>query len=410
MKISRSEKILLAILGALLLVFAYHRFVYAKQFKSIETLRTEKKQSSDKLDNIKLTIASSAIKENDIKILNAKVHDSIDRLYPVIWQEKTLIELNDLLSKSKLDGSANTTSGDRDKKNSTSDTNNKVDNNNSAYSNLYSIVDQYNTQVLSVKKEEIQAKNNNAYTSMKATLNFKGSYDNVYLLIKNIENYGRKIYISSLSISGISNEVSGTMSLEFLSIPKFADMDTDYYKWDFNNPYGKQNPFAAGDSKIVGSDSKTNATIEQASKPQENVKDFSMSVRSINSDLPAIMLGKYNDTERKSYIYADNNKVENIELYFIEQNGKFYYKYKTDKSSYPKQYNGNGIEFKPSNDNISITVFSNKRTSDTDQVGVNLRVINKTSKCIDVIVSNDDSSKPRVSLNGEGNAVNLKRQ
>lgn len=410
MKINRSEKILLAILGALLLVFAYHRFVYPKQFKSIETLRIEKKQSSDKLNNIKLTIASSEKKENDIKILNAKVHDSVDRLYPVIWQEKTLIELNDLLSKSKLEGSANTSSGDSDKKNGTSDTNNKVDNNSSAYSNLYSIVDQYNAQVLSIKKEEVKGRNNNAYTSMKATLNFKGSYDNVYSLIKNIEDYGRKIYISSLSISGISNEVSGTMSLEFLSVPKFADMDTDYYKWDFNNPYGKQNPFATGDSKIVGSNSKTNTTIEEASKPQENVKDFSMSVRSINSDLPAIMIGKYNDTERKSYIYADDNKVEDVEMSFIEQDGKYYYKYKTNQSSYPKQYNGNGIEFKPSNGNISITVFSNKRTSDADQVGVNLRVINKTSKSIDVIVSNDDSSKPRVTLNGEGNAVNLKTQ
>lgn len=404
MKISRSEKILLAIFGALLLVFAYHKFVYAKQYKSIETLRTEKKQSSDKLDNIKLTIASSAKKENDMKILNAKVHDSVDRLYPVIWQEKTLIELNDLLSKSKLEGSANTTNGDSDKKNSSSDTNSKVDNNSSAYSNLYSIVDQYNTQVLSAKKEEVQARNNNAYTSMKATLNFKGSYDNVYSLIKNIENYSRKIYISSLSISGISNEVSGTMSLEFLSIPKFADMDTDYYKWDFNNPYGKQNPFAQGNQKT------SNSSIEQASKIQENAKDFSMSVRSVNSDLPAVMLGKYNDIERKSYIYADNNKVENIEISFIEQNGKYYYKYKTNQSSYPMQYNETGVEFKPSNSNISIAVFSNKRTSDTDQVGVNLRVINKTSKSIDVIVSNDDSSKPRVTLTGEGNSVNLKNQ
>ncbi|GLC31404.1 hypothetical protein [Clostridium omnivorum] len=404
MKISRSEKILLAIFGALLLVFAYHKFVYAKQYKSIETLRTEKKQSSDKLDNIKLTIASSAKKENDMKILNAKVHDSVDRLYPVIWQEKTLIELNDLLSKSKLEGSANTTNGDSDKKNSSSDTNSKVDNNSSAYSNLYSIVDQYNTQVLSAKKEEVQARNNNAYTSMKATINFKGSYDNVYSLIKNIENYSRKIYISSLSISGISNEVSGTMSLEFLSIPKFADMDTDYYKWDFNNPYGKQNPFAQGNQKT------SNSSIEQASKIQENAKDFSMSVRSVNSDLPAVMLGKYNDIERKSYIYADNNKVENIEISFIEQNGKYYYKYKTNQSAYPKQYNETGVEFKPSNSNISIAIFSNKRTSDADQVGVNLRVINKTSRSIDVIVSNDDTSKPRVTLTGEGNSVNLKNQ
>jgi type IV pilus assembly protein PilO len=408
MKISRSEKILLAILGALIIVIAYHRLIYVKQAKSVETLRAEKKQVSDKLDNIKLTVASSAKKENDIKILNAKIHDTVDRLYPVIWQEKTLIELNDILAKSKVQGSANTSSGDSDKKNSSSsnssDTNAKTDINSTAYSNLYSIVDKYNTQVLSGKKEDGQARINNSYTSMKATINFKGTYDNVYALINNIENYNRKIYISSLNISGISNEVSGTVSLEFLSVPKFSDMDTDYYKWNYNNPYGKKNPFSASDGKVVSS------SIEEASKPKENVKDFSMSIRTVNSDLPAIMIGKFNDTERKSYLYADNNKVENIEFSFVEENGKYYYKYKTDQGSYPQQYAGNGVEFKPVGNNISISIFSNKRIADTDLVGANIKVVNKTSKSIDVFIANEDSTKPRVTVNGEGNSVNIKSQ
>jgi type IV pilus assembly protein PilO len=411
MKISRSEKILLAILASIIIVLGYHNFVFKKQLNHIEAISKEKDQLREKLDNIKLTIATSTKRQNDIKILNSKIHDAVDRLYPAIWQEKALIELNDLLSKSKLEGTGNASSNSNgsDSKKVTSSSNstdsNKTNNTEASYANVLGAVEQYNTQVLSMKKEDVEAIYKNSYTSMTATLSFKGTYDNVYALISNIENYNRKIYISNLNLAGTNNEVTGTASLEFLSVPKFADTDMDYFKWDYNNKYGKQNPFPAA----LTTGAKVNTTIEQASKPQENVKDFSMAVRSVNSDLPALMLGKYNDTERKSYIYADSNKVENVEVYFTEQNGKYYYKYKTDQSSYPQQYEGNGIEFKPSGSNISIAVFSNKRLSDTDMVGVNLRVINKTSKTVEVLVSNDDS-KPRIALVGEGNPVNLKKQ
>ena len=226
-------------------------------------------------------------------------------------------------------------------------------------------------------------------------------------LIKNIESNSKKIIISNLALSGSSTgELSGTANLEFYSVPKFSGMDVDYFKWDYNNTYGKKNPFVSVSEK----NNTVSTTIEEASKPKEDVKDFAMSVRSVNSDLPAIMLGNYNDTERKSYVYADENSAEAVEIVFVEAGGKFYYKYKIGNSSYPQQYSGNGIEFAPANKDISTVIFSNKRLSDTDKVGVNISVINKTSRVVNIYVSNDDAAKPRVSVKGEGSVVNIKNQ
>jgi len=185
-------------------------------------------------------------------------------------------------------------------------------------------------------------------------------------------------------------------------------MDTDYFKWNYNNPYGKQNPFAS-DGTVTKSNA-VSTTIEDANKVKENINDFVMSVRSVSSDLPAIMLGSYNDKERKTYIYGDENSTQTVEIVFVEVGGKFYYKYKIGNNSYPQKYNGNGTEFTPTNKDISAIIFSNKRIANTDNVGVNVSVVNKTSRVVNIYVSNDDSNKPRVSVKGEGSAVNIKNQ
>ena len=180
-------------------------------------------------------------------------------------------------------------------------------------------------------------------------------------------------------------------------------MDDDYLKWNYNNSYGKQNPFSASASGTLST------TIEEAAKQKADIKDFSMSVRSVSSDLPSIMIGTYNDKAMKTYVYNDLNGVDSAEIYFTEVNGKFYYKYKLGSSSYPVQYSGNGVEFTPANGDIRLAIFSNKRISVTDNSGVDMRVINNTTKVVNVYLTNDDSSRPRVSIKAEGNAVNTKK-
>lgn len=416
MKISKSEKILMIILLTLLVVGGYYKFIHVKENQKIESLRVEEKGYDDKLQDIKLKISLSNKREKDIKILNSKIQDKTSNIYPVIQQQRLIIELDDLLNKSKVEGnftfSVATTAdaGNKTTNNAaTSTSNDKI-----KASPLQTIVDQYNSLVSSqsnnVNKTTVSSNEKNIKGSTQyaqVALAFKGSYDNIMVLIKNIESHSKKIVISNLALNGSNtDELSGTANLEFYSMPKFAGVDLDYFKWNYNNPYGKKNPFAGASAE----NNAVSTTIEEASKTIKNVNDFAMSVRSVSSDLPAIMLGSYNDKERKTYVYGDANSTEAAEIVFVEAGGKFYFKYKVGNNSYPQQYSGNGIEFTPANKDISTIIFSNKRISDTDNAGVNISVINKTSRVVNMYVSNDDSSKPRVSVKGEGSAVNIKNQ
>jgi len=329
----------------------------------------------------------------------------------VVQQERLIIELDTLLKNSNVEGSFSfsdtndTDTGNTTTKNAATSTSSDTSNYAKKLKSLQSIVDKYNNLNVYVSNDKMDIKGSTQY--IQASLAFKGSYDNVIGAIKNIEKHVKKIVISNLVLNGSSTgQINGTANLEFYSVPKFNGMDEDYFKWNYNNHYGKQNPFESGNVK----NNSVDTTIAEASKPEANSKDFAMSVRSVNSDLPAIIIGSYQDKERKTYVYADENNSQAVEISFVESAGKFYYKYKIGNDSYPIGYSGNGVEFTPINKDISMAIFSNKRISATDNVGVNISVINKTSRVVNMYVSNDDSTKPRVSVKGEGSAVNIKNQ
>ena len=401
MKLNNSEKNLMLVLIAMLFAFGYYKLIYVSEHTSAVSLRNEKKVYQDKLENMKVEIALSNKRTKDIKVINSKLQEKIQNIYPVIQQEKLIVELDDILKKSNVDGSlsfsVSTQVGD-----ATSKVSNTTTTSAKALPDLQAIMKQYNAITNTKAVDTTNIKGSKQY--MQSNVTFKGTYDSVMLFIKNIEGHQKKIMISNFNISGPSaSNITGTATLEFYAIPKLAGMDDDYLKWNYNNSYGKQNPFSAAASGTLST------TIEEAAKQKADIKDFSMSVRSVSSDLPSIMIGTYNDKTMKTYVYNDLNGVDSAEIYLTEVNGKFYYKYKLGSSSYPVQYNGNGVEFTPANGDIRLAIFSNKRISVTDNSGVDIRVINNTTKVANVYLTNDDSTRPRVSIKAEGNAVNTKK-
>lgn len=435
MKISKTEKILLMVLAALLIGVGYNNFIFSYERDKITELTNTKTSSQAKLDSINQQIAVATKREKDVKILNSKVQDTAANIYPVIEQERMILELDNLLAVSKVDGSfsfsavaANQTQANSTTSNtassgtsngtansSSSATNKKTDNTATALTSMKTIANQYNLLLNSQKNTTSNSgtttttnqttASKGQLDSIRATVTFSGTYSNVIAFIKNIENNNKRIVISSLSISGgNSSQVSGTVVLDFYAVPKLGDSDADYLKWKFNNQYGKDNPF------VVGSGANVNTTIEQASVPKTEANDFVMSVMSVNSDLPTIMMGKANDTERKSYIYEDTDKVENIEITLTENAGKFYYKYKAGNITYPNGYNGNGIEFTPSSTDIIITINSSQRVSSADNSGAKINIINNTSKAVKANIKSDDSKRPRISVTGSGGALSVYNQ
>lgn len=421
MKLNKREKILLAVLSFIILVGGYYRFVFSYQRDKLNNLIKQKEEYEKKLDNINMQTALMNKNLEDIKDLNVKIGEMTLRFFPGIMQENFIVDIDKLLSESKFKGLSFAFSDIK----AVPIEEVKQEEKDDKTSSLKGIVDEYNgapsknkSESTNNKKSDKDNKDKPSVENISLSINFKGTYKNLTEFLKNVENYSKKIVVSNLQINENENnsvnedgsvsenhDISGSIQLEFYAIPKISDEDKEFFKWAFNNKYGKDNPF---DGK-VGS-KLLNSTIESSGKTnKEKSYDFVMSVRPVNSDLPTVMLGRSKDYSKQSYITADNPGTTNVEVYLTQKNDKYYYKYKAGKLSFPLDSSGDGEQFSVKDGNISFMIYSNKRIDKSDLSGVNLKIYNKTDKVVNVIIDRDDTASPRISISGEGGSVDIKR-
>ena len=232
---------------------------------------------------------------------------------------------------------------------------------------------------------------------LRCNISFTGTYENLMNFFKEI-NDNNKMGVNSINIGEESlEEIKGSMVIEIYAIPKINDEINEYLQWDFNKEYGKYVPFGPETSS-------SNIDVEI------NSDDFIISVKSINSVLPTITIGKADDKLKSTYIYADNNSVEDVEIELTKENNKYYYKYKTNKESYPVEYEVNKVEFTPLSKNINISVLSENRVNQEDKSGMKLKVINNTDKLVNVNISDDDSNNKRVVVEGDSSKVSVNQK
>lgn len=412
MKISKREKILLTIAAIVLLVGVYYRVVFSYQKDKLNALIQQKDEYDKKMQNINKQIALKNKTETDIKEINSKLKDMTSILFPSINQESFIVYVNKLLSDNNLEGIAMTFSDIK----AVPVEEVKKDQKDDKTSSLKGVIDEYNgapskdNNTTNDKKTNNNNKTDNkdkpSTENISLNISFKGSYKNLLNFIKALETYPKKIIVSNLQISqSNTDEVTGNVQMEFYAIPKISDEDKDFFKWEYNNTYGKENPF---DGKIDVQ--QTSSTIEQSGTTNKDQNyDFVMSVRPVNSDLPTVMLGRSKDYSKQSYVTADNPGITNVEMYLIQKDGKYYYRYKAGKFTFPPDANSDGEQFSIKGNNISIMIYSNKRVDKSDVSGVNLKIYNKTDKTVNITIDGDDNATPRVSVTGEGGGVDIKR-
>ncbi|ETJ19377.1 Type IV pilus assembly protein PilO, partial [human gut metagenome] len=89
----------------------------------------------------------------------------------------------------------------------------------------------------------------------------------------------------------------------------------------------------------------------------------------------------------------------------------YYYKYKTSKGSYPKDYSGNGAQFAPISDGkISIDIMSEGRLNSDDKSGIKLKITNNTDSLVNVNVSDDDKNNQRVTVDGNSSKISVNQK
>lgn len=407
MKVSKREKFLLGVLVLIIICTAYYKLVYERQYAKLQEIKQEESELNKKYNEMLSNINTITKNKSDIKILKDSIGSKSMLLYPKIYQDRIIIELNKLLNDAGIKGSLTfsevTVSPIEAYFSEVADTKEQP--------SLEQVVEESNKEKT---KEDVEEKleetkdlgeeqatksdkgesTGNKVEQMKVSVSFNGTYKNVAKFVKLISEYERILAMPNINITASGNdEVSGTLDLEFYSIPKINPYeDSKYLKWTFDEEYGKENPFLEGSQSSM------------ASRTSEgNNYVLIMALKGVNSDLPSLTLGKENDLTRESYIYNDENKKVDVEIQVNKEGGKYYIKYKTEKSSYPSDYSKNGIELRNvDEENINIAIYSSKRIGIDDKVGANIKVINNANDKKVSLTIIDDKTSPRVQITPEG--------
>lgn len=428
MKISNKEKIMLYILGIILIGFVYYNFIYSVQVTKIEDRLKTENEIKQKYTSAMETIKNIEDRKSYSKVLKAKIGDESTPFYPTISEEHIIIDLDKLLKDSGLKGGISFKAIVSDSVEAT-----KKEQSILSESSLKRIADNYNNIVNIDEKsksnndkpsnntnnqEEDKNSNNangnnsdesnsktkdgkekkNSVQYVKIEIKFEGTYEALDKFLDKISTNEKKVVVNSIKISQDTlNSLKGTINLEIYSIPKITDELQSYLRWDFNNTYGKNVPFAKG-------------TADGVANRNKETSDFIATVKSNTSELPTIILGKTNDSLKTTYVYADSNSEENAEIILTQVGKKYYCKYKTSKGTFPANYEGLGAEFVPVSKNIVINILSEARVTSNDESAIKLKVVNKTDKLAEVNISNDDAANPRVKIEGDGSNISVNQK
>ncbi len=408
MKVSKREKFLLGVLVLIIICTAYYKLVYERQYAKLQEIKQEESELNKKYNEMLSNINTITKNKSDIKILKDSIGSKSMLLYPKIYQDRIIIELNKLLNDAGIKGSLTFSevtvspieayfSEVADPKEQPSleqvvEESSKEKTKEDVGEKLEETKELGEDQA--TKRDEGESTGNKV-EQMKVSVSFNGTYKNVAKFVKLISEYERILAMPNINITASGNdEVSGTLDLEFYSIPKINPYeDSKYLKWTFDEEYGKENPFLEGSQSSM------------ASRTSEgNNYVLIMALKGVNSDLPSLTLGKENDLTRESYIYNDENKKVDVEIQVDKEGGKYYIKYKIEKSSYPSDYSKNGIELRNvDEENINIAIYSSKRIGIDDKVGANIKVINNANdKKVSLTIIDDDKTSPRVQVTPEG--------
>lgn len=105
MRLSKREKVMLILLGFFLIGVVYYQFVFTKQVSKLSSLRDERQQLQDSYDKMQASVISVDKNNTAIKIYKDSIESKSMEFYPQIYQDRIILEINDLLEKAKIKGS-----------------------------------------------------------------------------------------------------------------------------------------------------------------------------------------------------------------------------------------------------------------------------------------------------------------
>lgn len=421
MRLTSREVMLLSILGVVLLAVGGYIYVYEPIMNDYTIAQTEYEQKQSELDDI----YSNLMTTDDMELLIVNFKNKVDvlekALPPVIYQEEIVLYLDKVLQ----DNSVKVTST------SFSDDSTIVTNDNEApISDILSEYEKFifnsSTDLQNLKDKTYNEEINKEFKEFIVNLSMSGKYSDIKNLMKDIENYQKKIVVKNLNISKsfsiltgtetVNDNVSASMTLVF---PYFYDNEVlKAINWPYEGKYGNDEPFTYASKVIVNNidnSSSTNSGIigdiisgnteSNTEQPTQVIKaykdpDFYIVLKPTISDASTIAMGKY--PIAYSALYNENPGVETAFLNIIRE-GEFYkFQYGTMLQTYPGESEYEVfIPYRIENGEIILEVISQPRLPSDDLSSTVLTVNNTTGLPLNIHVYEEDSNFPRFRLDSK---------
>lgn len=411
MKLTRREKLMLFILGLAAAIYLSVNYVIFPQYERLSKADSSREETARKLQEYQLMADPANPVYFQYKEMDNKVKGVSALFFPELKQDKIITVLEDCFKAAGITPKSIEFSSGQDSTGKKGTENAAVTQ--SQIDRLTDIVKRYSGDKESVPEprpldhQDATQSPKEIPVDLKVKIVFESGYEEVVSFIKALESYPRRIIINNVqSLNNIQSSASSngllttTLDLTFIAVPKLHEQDQDFYEWPYDGPYGKSDPFTPFSGYAApGSGSTPESTVSTPVGTVEDVsakENFFFMLNSVHADLTTVVLSRYNDKNKSSYLYADNPGLENVTYEFLKQGGRYYYRYRTQSESYPQNYS-DLQEFKPEG-TIGIDIFSCKRLESDDQAGANITMLNHTDLKVVVRVKNDDPVKPRVNF------------
>lgn len=374
MKINERAKVLIMVGAVVLIAVFFFMFLLPPALDNLKKFRSENSELDEEIAAIEQNITLDGELTDRYKTLNIKALAFSNKFYNSLDQERIILDVNNLLAESGLEGHNLTFR----KQESAPKTNSKQ-------GSMNSLAD---------------------LDSMEVTINYGGTFNQYLSFLNYIGEFDKKILIKRADIINSSkrigeNFLAGNMTLEFYAVPSLLKSTYDSINGDFTGIMGGKDPFSG--VSLVDAD----VMDILLGRERVNACDFVLTAKPITSDLPTVILGLDDDISAESFVCADSAEVEEAQLHLFMKDGKYLCRYQVGDEVYPLGEEGVEIPFVDSEREIIMKIYSNPRVSETDLSGVNLVLINDTDKPLEVKLLNDDPERPRVNIVGQAGYIEI---
>ncbi len=238
------------------------------------------------------------------------------------------------------------------------------------------------------------------------TVAYECTYDNFKKVLAYLNNYYSKNTIDNLTAtySAEEDKVSGTITLSSYCITgsdrKFTKPNYSAIAKGTANIFKSEafTPFFVAMENALNSDTEGNYILGDY--------DYYMLANASTSDINSLVIGRKDDADGSTMVQSSKNSVEKVNIKVWGSAGNYKISYECGTKQYPATNFSAGAKCVPG-ETIDFLILSSARLSADDKSGAEISIDNQTDLNMNVKVTNDDATNPRINIKSNTGNVTI---